>query len=162
VVPDSRPLAILAGALAVVLAGVVLLRLAVHPVGRLVVVGLAVGVAAGLAWTLTRPAAYDRTRIGTGTRVLTRPATPSDGPCVECDADGPALDAGERRQYVREAVVAGVPLVVLDRGENVYCAGCAAADRGADDAPVDPTARAVDASGEDETDAESDLAAGGR
>lgn len=124
------------GLLAAALVAVVLLRLAVHPIGRLVVLALAVGLAAGLAWTLTRPAAYDRTRVGTGTRVLTRPAGAGHGPCVSCGAEGPTVAGGERRQYVREAVALGVPLVVLDRGENVYCADCAADDaavRGADD-----------------------------
>ncbi|RDI71716.1 hypothetical protein [Halopelagius longus] len=97
--------------------------LARTPAGRFVLPAVSVAVAVTLAWTLTRPAAYPRTAVGVRTRVVESPADGRDDspPCVECGSP-----ATTRRRYVREGVVLGVPLVLLDDGENDYCGDCLA------------------------------------
>jgi hypothetical protein len=118
-----RPLRVAVGVLAALLAGLVLLRVAVHPVGRLLVVGLVLALALGVLAVLRREPAYPRDTVGTGRRVLSSPVgDDEDATCVECDD---AAAGGRRRRFVREWVLAGVPVVVLDDGENVYCAECA-------------------------------------
>jgi hypothetical protein len=92
-------------------------------VGRVVLVALALALAGGVAYLVTRQPAYRRSKVGEGTRVLTERVAPTaDEHCVECDA---AVSDGERRRFVREWVLFGVPLLLLDDGENVYCASCA-------------------------------------
>lgn len=92
-------------------------------VGRVVLVALVLALVAGVALLVTRQPAYRRTKVGPGTRVLRRPLD-GDGRhrCAECDA---VVDDGERRRFVREWVLFGVPLLLLDDGENVYCSSCA-------------------------------------
>lgn len=93
------------------------------PVSRVVLPAVSVAVLAGLAWVLSKPAAYPRTAVGVRTRVVESAAngTESGTPpsCVEC---GDA--ATTRRRYVREGVVLGVPLVLFEDGENAYCEDC--------------------------------------
>jgi hypothetical protein len=110
--------------LATVLLAAVLLRLALHPLGRVVVVAVLIVAGLGLLGLLARPAAYPRTRVGIGTRVTASRIEAADdsGTCVACGDDAAG---GVRRRFVREAVVAGVPLVLLDDGENRYCPACA-------------------------------------
>jgi hypothetical protein len=124
--PDDRPpsrrlLRAALGLVVAALAAVLLVRLSVHPLGRLVVLALSVGVAAGTVALLSRTPAYGRWRIGRGTRVLTRPA--EGGSCLAC---GGGAAGGQRRRFVREAVVLGVPVVLLDDGTNRYCPDCLA------------------------------------
>ena len=92
--------------------------LARTPAGRVVLPFASLAVLAAFAYLLTRDAAYSRTALGTRTRLLDAP-TESDGACVECGA--PAMTT---RRYVREFVVLGVPLLLLDDGTNRYCADC--------------------------------------
>jgi Zn-dependent protease len=120
----GRLVRIAGGLLAVALVGVVFVRLSVHPLGRLVVVGVAAALAAGVVWLLTRPPAYARWRTGRAARILTARAT--DGVCVACGGDA---TGGQHRRFVREAVVLGVPIVVLDDGHNRYCPACLRAER---------------------------------
>jgi hypothetical protein len=117
-----RPLRVAVGALAVLLVGVVLVRVALHPVGRFLVLGLLVALAVGVVALVRREPAYPRDTVGVGRRVLSSRATDETATCVECDR--PAA-GGRRRRFVREFVLVGVPVVVLDDGENVYCADCA-------------------------------------
>ena len=114
--------------LAVVLGGLLLgmaFRSALLAVGRLafVLFLLAVAVAVGLLATATP--AYRRSKIGVGSRVLEQPLDAGDADsstCVSCDAP---IETGVRRQFVREWVVFGVPLMLLESGENDYCEVCA-------------------------------------
>ncbi|SDL95367.1 hypothetical protein SAMN04487949_0293 [Halogranum gelatinilyticum] len=92
-------------------------------VGRVVLVALALALVGGVAYLVTRQPAYRRSKVGEGTRILKQPVSAAaDAHCVECDA---AVTDGERRRFVREWVLFGVPLLLLDDGENVYCASCA-------------------------------------
>lgn len=118
-----RPLRAAVGVLAVVLVGALLVRVAIHPAGRLLVVGLVLALAAAAIALVRREPAYPRETVGIGRRVLSSPVGDGEGvACVECDA--PAA-GGRRRRFVREWVLVGVPVVVLDDGANVYCADCA-------------------------------------
>jgi hypothetical protein len=92
-------------------------------VGRIVLVALVLALVAGVALLVTRQPAYRRTKVGAGTRVLRRPLD-GDGRhrCAECDT---VVEDGERRRFVREWVLFGVPILLLDDGENVYCSSCA-------------------------------------
>jgi hypothetical protein len=111
-------------AVAAVLLAAVLLRAALHPLGRLVVLATLLAAGGGFVVLLVRPAAYPRARVGVGTRVTTAriaEGEPDPGTCVDC---GDEAAGGLRRRFVREAVVAGVPLVLLDDGENRYCPAC--------------------------------------
>ena len=118
---DRRPLGI--GLAALALFAAFLLRAALLSIGRVLLAALLVTLAAGVVALLTRPAAYSRTTVGVARRVLRRPL-PGDfeGACVECGA--PAA-GGQRRRFVEEFVVFGVPVLLLDDGENAYCPSCA-------------------------------------
>jgi len=83
--------------------------------GRFVLPVLALALAAGLAWLLTRTPAYPRTAVGPRTRLMDAPAD-ADVACVECDAP-----ATVRRRFVREWVVLGVPVLLLGDGTNYLC-----------------------------------------
>ncbi|MDS0295908.1 hypothetical protein [Halogeometricum luteum] len=93
--------------------------LARTPAGRVVLPFASLAVLGGFAYLLTREAAYARTTLGTRTRLLDSPAESGDAACVDCGAP-----ATTTRRYVREFVVLGVPLVLLDDGTNRYCADC--------------------------------------
>jgi hypothetical protein len=105
----------LAAALALL---VVVGLLARTPAGRVVLPVLSLAVLAGAVVLLSRPAAYPRHAVGVRSRVLDDDA-PADSRCVECDARATAV-----RRYVREGVVLGVPVVLLDDGTNAYCDDC--------------------------------------
>lgn len=122
----------------------VAVRSALLAVGRVVGVLLVVALLVGCLLLVTATPAYRRSRVGVGSRVLERPlgtATGTGGSagseraeseradgsptCVVCDG---AADGGVRRTFVREWVLLGVPLVLLDRGENAYCPACVESD----------------------------------
>ncbi|KTG08181.1 hypothetical protein AUR64_01000 [Haloprofundus marisrubri] len=127
-------------------------------VGRVVFLLGFLALVVGAAVLLIQPTAYSRTTFGPARRVVCRPlgstenaAERDDG--VGIDADGSTLEfdcvacdrrvtAGESHRFVREFVVAGVPLVLLDDGENRYCRACAADERGeaADEGDIDDAA----------------------
>lgn len=67
--------------------------------------------------------AYARGRYGLGRRVVSEPTTLDGSGCVDC---GRSDGQGVRRQFVREAVVDGVAVAVVEHGANDYCADCAA------------------------------------
>jgi hypothetical protein len=136
--PSRRLLRTGLGLLVAALAAVLLVRLSVHPVGRLVVVALSVALAAGTVALLSRTPAYGRWRVGRGSRVLTRPA--ERGTCLACGGDA---TGGRRRRFVREVVVLGVPLVLLDDGTNRYCPDCLALEDPTSDG-TGPTAASAD------------------
>lgn len=96
-------------------------RSALFAVGRLVFVVLLVAVGVGAFLLLTATPAYDRSKVGVGTRVVDRPLADATT-CVACDDE---IEAGRRRVFVREWALLGVPLVLLDSGENDYCPACA-------------------------------------
>lgn len=119
---DRRLLAVVGGC--ATLFAAFLARGLLLSVGRVVLVALAVALVGGIAVLATRPPAYRRSKVGTGTRVLSYPVSADETHrCVDCDA---LVTEGERRRFVREWVLFGVPLLLLDDGENVYCAACAA------------------------------------
>ncbi|KAB1197576.1 MULTISPECIES: hypothetical protein [Haloferax] len=95
---------------------VVIGALARTSAGRFVLPLVALGVAASLGYLLLKTPAYPRTAIGPRTRILE--SSPSDGAatCVECTAPATTV-----RHYVREWVVVGVPVVLLDDGRNPVC-----------------------------------------
>ncbi|WP_266079004.1 hypothetical protein [Haladaptatus caseinilyticus] len=69
--------------------------------------------------------AYDRGRYGIGRRVVTERTTlPADG-CSVCGYDTPKNQPGIRRRFVKELVVDGVPVALIDSGQNDYCPKCA-------------------------------------
>lgn len=94
--------------------------LARTPAGRVVLPFVSLAVLGAFAYLLTRDAAYARTTVGTRTRLFdTDSPTEGDDDCVACGAP-----ATTTRRFVREFVVLGVPLVLLDDGTNRYCADC--------------------------------------
>ncbi|WP_411965044.1 hypothetical protein [Haloferax sp. YSMS24] len=95
---------------------VVIGALARTSAGRFVLPLVAVGVAASLGYLLFKTPAYSRTELGPRTRILE--STPADDAvaCVECDAPATTV-----RHYVREWVILGVPVVLLDDGRNPVC-----------------------------------------
>jgi hypothetical protein len=111
-------------ALAVVAFGLVVgvvARSALLAVGRLAFVVLLLAIGVGALLLLTATPAYDRSKVGVGSRVVDRPLDETTT-CVACDE---AIETGRRRVFVSEWVLFGVPLVLLDRGENDYCPACA-------------------------------------
>ncbi|SEO57020.1 hypothetical protein SAMN04487948_103280 [Halogranum amylolyticum] len=105
-------------------------------VGRIALVAFVLALLAGVALVATRQPAYRRSTVGPATRVLRRPLERDDRHrCAECDA---VVDDGERRRFVREWVLFGVPILLLDDGENVYCSSCTGRTIDADEA-VDAT-----------------------
>jgi hypothetical protein len=121
---DRRLLGI--GLAAVAVFAAFLFRAVLLSVGRVLLAAALIALIAGLAALATRPAAYPRSTVGVAGRVIRRPLPPDfAGDCVECDA--PAA-GGQRRRFVREFVVLGVPLLLLDDGENAYCPTCAGVD----------------------------------
>ena len=134
---DRRALAVVGGCAALFAA--FLARGLLLSVGRVVLVALVLALVAGFALLVTRDPAYPRTTVGEGTRVLRTPLSDAfDGDCADCD--GPAA-GGERRRFVREWVLFGVPLLLLDDGTNVYCRTCAATDSPGPTATEKNTAR---------------------
>lgn len=98
--------------------------LARTPAGRVVLPFVTLAVLAGFVSLLTRDAAYARTTVGARTRLLDSPVGGDgegggDAACTACGAP-----ATTTRRFVREFVVLGVPLVLLDEGTNRYCADC--------------------------------------
>lgn len=84
--------------------------------GRFVLPLVAVGVATSLGYLLFKRPAYSRMSLGPRTRILESTPAATDLRCVECDAP-----ATTTRRYVREWVILGVPVVLLDDGENPVC-----------------------------------------
>lgn len=100
----------------------VVLRGALASVGRLVIFALLVAFVVGVAVVLTGTPAYSRTTVGTGERVVHRSIpSSSDATCDEC---GESAAGGRRHRFVREAVVFGVPVLLLEDGANDYCPAC--------------------------------------
>ncbi|SFR35157.1 hypothetical protein SAMN04487947_0275 [Halogeometricum rufum] len=104
--------------------------LARTPAGRFVLPLVSLAVLGGMAYLLTRDPAYARTTVGARTRLLdSREDGADDGrdggvapgraACIDCGAP-----ATTTRRFVREFVVLGVPLVLLDDGTNRYCDDC--------------------------------------
>ncbi|ADE03332.1 hypothetical protein [Haloferax volcanii] len=85
-------------------------------VGRFVLPVVGLAVAAALVALLATQSAYPRTAVGPRTRIIESAAQSADAACVECGSPATA-----RRRYVREWVVLGVPVVLLDDGENPVC-----------------------------------------
>ncbi|ELZ95143.1 hypothetical protein C440_08702 [Haloferax mucosum ATCC BAA-1512] len=103
--------------LAVVVALFVLVgALARTSAGRFVLPLVSVAVVAALVILLFRTPAYSRTTFGPRTRILESTPNTTDTACVECGSPATTL-----RRYVREWVVLGVPVVLLDDGENPVC-----------------------------------------
>ncbi|SFR33278.1 hypothetical protein [Halogeometricum limi] len=92
--------------------------LARTPAGRLVLPFVSLAVLLGFGYLLTRDAAYARTTLGVRSRLLDRSAAEGHD-CVACGAP-----AATTRRYVREFVLLGVPVLLLDDGTNRYCADC--------------------------------------
>jgi hypothetical protein len=84
--------------------------------GRIVLPLVSLVVVAGLVVLLSKQPAYARTVVGPRTRVLESVPADTDGECVEC-----AAPATRIRHYVREWVVLGVPVVLLDDGRVPVC-----------------------------------------
>ncbi|KTG29373.1 hypothetical protein [Haloferax profundi] len=84
--------------------------------GRFVLPLVALVVVVGMGLLLRKRPAYSRTTFGPRTRILESDTADPDVTCVECDAP-----ATTTRHYVREWVVLGVPVVLLDDGENPVC-----------------------------------------
>jgi hypothetical protein len=112
--------------------------LARTPAGRFALPLVSLAVLGGMAYLLTRDPAYARTTVGARTRLLDSPAddagggrengatdgrdggvAPDRAACIDCGAP-----ATTTRRFVREFVVLGVPLVLLDDGTNRYCDDC--------------------------------------
>ncbi|AFK17892.1 hypothetical protein E6P09_03855 [Haloferax mediterranei ATCC 33500] len=103
--------------LAVVVALFVLVgALARTGAGRFVLPVVSLGVAVALGVLLLKQPAYSRTTFGPRTRILESTPNTSDAVCVECGSPATTL-----RHYVREWVVLGVPVVLLDDGKNPVC-----------------------------------------
>ncbi|WP_424007526.1 hypothetical protein [Haloferax denitrificans] len=85
-------------------------------VGRFVLPVVGLAVAAALAALLSKRPAYPRTAVGPRTRIIESAVASADAACVECGSP-----ATTRRRYVREWVVLGVPVVLLDDGDNPVC-----------------------------------------
>ncbi|ELZ76463.1 hypothetical protein [Haloferax larsenii] len=85
-------------------------------VGRFVLPVVALGVAAGVVVLLTRRPAYTRTTFGPRTRILESLSPDADAVCVECGSPATTV-----RRYVREWVILGVPVVLLDDGQIPIC-----------------------------------------
>ena len=121
---DRRVLAVV-GFVALLFVGF-LARGVLLSVGRIALVALVLALVASLGVLATRQPAYRRTTVGPATRVLRRPVGDGDDTtrhhCAECDT---VVQTGERRRFVREWVLFGVPVLLLDDGENVYCSSCA-------------------------------------
>ncbi|EJN59761.1 hypothetical protein [Halogranum rubrum] len=118
---DRRVLAIVGVCVALFVA--FLARGVLLSVGRVALVALLLALVAGVALLVTREPAYGRFTVGERTRILRRPVDEQGAHrCVDCEQ---AVTDGERRRFVREWVLFGVPLVLLDDGENVYCSACA-------------------------------------
>jgi hypothetical protein len=109
--------------------------LARTPAGRFVLPLVSLAVLGGMAYLLTRDPAYARTTVGARTRLLdSREDGADDGRENDTGDDGVApgraacIDCGApattTRRFVREFVVLGVPLVLLDDGTNRYCDDC--------------------------------------
>ncbi|MUV58158.1 hypothetical protein [Halogeometricum sp. CBA1124] len=120
--------------------------LARTPAGRFVLPLVSLAVLGGMAYLLTRDPAYARTTVGARTRLLdSREDGAGDGRADGADGadDGRENGAGDdgvapgrvacidcgapattTRRFVREFVVLGVPLVLLDDGTNRYCDDC--------------------------------------
>lgn len=87
--------------------------------------------AALLSYRLSRAErAYDRGRYGVGRRVVTERITLDD---VKCDVCGTRGGNGARRRFVKELVVDGVPVALVESGHNDYCRSCFAAESEGDD-----------------------------
>ncbi|WP_416838310.1 hypothetical protein [Haloferax sp. DFSO52] len=84
--------------------------------GRFVLPLVAVGVAASLGYLLLKTPAYSRTTIGPRRRILESTPSDTNATCVECDSPATTI-----RRYVREWVVLGVPVVLLEDGRNPVC-----------------------------------------
>ncbi|KAB1192750.1 hypothetical protein GJR96_04555 [Haloferax sp. MBLA0076] len=84
--------------------------------GRFVFPLVALVVVVGMGLLLRKRPAYSRTTFGPRTRILESDAAEPDVTCVECDAPATTV-----RHYVREWVVLGVPVVLLDDGFNPVC-----------------------------------------
>ncbi len=84
-----------------------------------------------LSYRLSRAErAYDRGRYGVGRRVVTERITFDD---TECGVCGTCDGNGVRRRFVKELVVDGVPVALVDSGHNDYCRKCFAGESGVDD-----------------------------
>ncbi|WP_410765992.1 hypothetical protein [Haloferax sp. DFSO60] len=84
--------------------------------GRIVLPLVSLVVAAGLVILLLKQPAYARTTVGSRTRILDSTGSKTDAQCVECDAPATRV-----RRYVRELVVLGVPVVLLEDGRVPVC-----------------------------------------
>jgi hypothetical protein len=83
-----------------------------------------------LSYRLSRAErAYDRGRYGVGRRVVTDRITLDDAECGVCGDHG---GNGVRRRFVKELVVDGVPVALVESGSNDYCRECFAAESGGD------------------------------
>ncbi|MFH5799619.1 hypothetical protein [Haladaptatus sp. CMAA 1911] len=87
--------------------------------------------AAFLSYRLSRAErAYDRGRYGVGRRVVTGRITLDDEGCGVC---GTRDENGVRRRFVKELVVDGVPIALVESGHNDYCQACFEAESEEDD-----------------------------
>ncbi|MCO8242842.1 MULTISPECIES: hypothetical protein [unclassified Haladaptatus] len=78
--------------------------------------------AALLSYRLSRAErAYDRGRYGIGRRVVAERLSLGDEECDVCDTHG---GNGVRRRFVKELVVDGVPVALVESGYNDYCREC--------------------------------------
>ncbi|WP_435155630.1 hypothetical protein [Haladaptatus sp. DFWS20] len=69
--------------------------------------------------------AYDRGRYGIGRRVVAERTTLSADGCSVCERDETGGQTGIRRRFVKELVVDGVPVALVESGQNDYCSECA-------------------------------------
>ncbi|QIB72976.1 hypothetical protein GL213_14695 [Halogeometricum borinquense] len=92
--------------------------LARTPAGRFVLPLVSLVVLVGFVYLMTRDTAYTRTTFGIRTRLLDS-ADGGDHDCTECGAP-----ATTTRRFVREFVLLGVPVLLLDDGQNRYCDDC--------------------------------------
>jgi hypothetical protein len=87
--------------------------------------------AALLSYRLNRAErAHDRGRYGVGRRVVTERIALDDEECSVC---GTREGSGVRRRFVKELVVDGVPVALVESGHNDYCRRCFAAESDEDD-----------------------------
>ncbi len=79
--------------------------------------------------------AYERGRYGFGRRVVTERTTLTE----DCSACGrtPEERTGFRRRFVKELVVDGVPIALVESGYNDYCVECAKAEGRGDETRTD-------------------------
>ncbi|WP_231185619.1 hypothetical protein [Haladaptatus sp. DYF46] len=78
--------------------------------------------AALLSYRLSRAErAYDSGRYGVGRRVVTERIALGDEECSVCGTIG---GDGVRRRFVKELVVDGVPVALVESGHNDYCRAC--------------------------------------